>query len=264
MSSLYLPNSACGIYAIFCFTDQKIYVGRTVNRIEKRVNDHFAALRRNAHCNVHLQLAFNRYSADDFGWHIIELCDESELLDREMFWIRFFNSNSRINGFNLTAGGDGILSPSDEVRQRIGNANRKREISEETRHRMSEAQLGKRLRGETIAKISNSLIGNQRTKGRHLSEEERENISVVHKGKILSEDTKKRMSVSKKGHEVSNETRHKISAAKKGKPSNVGFVPTEETRQKMSEAQKGNKNCVGRILSEETRRKISESLKKRQ
>jgi len=52
-----------GIYKITCTANKRIYIGSAVNLL-KRKRDHFNTLRRNNHCNLHMQRAWNKYGPD--------------------------------------------------------------------------------------------------------------------------------------------------------------------------------------------------------
>ena len=122
--------------------------------------------------------------------------------------------------------------------------------------------------------------GNTYMKGKHLSEETRQKMSVNNgrfwKGKHHSADARKKMSESRKGKNNpffgkhhSAETSLKISAALKGKHHSA------ETRRKIAEANKGKHRSAetrlkmsaahkGRTFSEESRRKMSEAKRGKQ
>jgi group I intron endonuclease len=96
----------CGIYILKNINNGKVYVGQSID-IENRFNDHFKSLRNNNHTNKYLQAVYNKYGEDIFECGIIEVCDENELDDREIYWISYLNSNDNQYGYNLTIGGDG-------------------------------------------------------------------------------------------------------------------------------------------------------------
>lgn len=81
------------------------------------------------------------------------------------------------------------------------------------------------------------------------------------RGRRVSDETKQKMSVAQAGKSISEEQKQKLSAMKKGRP---GIPRTEETRRKMSETRKGRPSPLrGRSISEETKQKISETRKNR-
>ena len=91
----------CGIYKITCNVNGKIYIGSSKN-IEIRWNSHKQTLKNKSHKNPHLQNAWDLYGEGEFTFHIIEICDQKDLLMREQFWMDNTNCYDRSVGFNNT------------------------------------------------------------------------------------------------------------------------------------------------------------------
>lgn len=89
-----------GIYKITNKVNEKIYIGQSVN-IEGRCRSH----RRKYHFNNSLLYrAMNKYGINNFTFETIDKCRKEELNDKEMYWIKHYESNG-INGYNITSGG---------------------------------------------------------------------------------------------------------------------------------------------------------------
>lgn len=101
----FLPRDS-GIYCIKNTIDDKVYVGKSVN-IRQRVSRHKSELSHGNHHNPHLQHAWDLYGADVFVAYALELCDKSDLEDKEIYHIQ--NLNATNHGYNLTDGGEGAL-----------------------------------------------------------------------------------------------------------------------------------------------------------
>lgn len=95
----------CGIYKIENIVNGKVYIGQSVN-IYNRWQNHKTKLKLNKHYNTYLQNAWNKYGENNFNFEIVEICDESALSDKEIYYIDYFDSFK--NGYNLTTGGEGM------------------------------------------------------------------------------------------------------------------------------------------------------------
>lgn len=89
-------SSSGVVYAIRHKESGRCYVGSTISE-KKRQTQHFSNLRKNRHCNVHLQRAFAKYGEDAFEWVVLE--NTNDLATQESAWIAKLNSVSE--GFNL-------------------------------------------------------------------------------------------------------------------------------------------------------------------
>lgn len=92
------------IYSITNIINNKKYIGQTA-RFNKRRAEHLTELRTNKHSNQHLQKAFNLYGESLFEIVILEECDDSNLDEREEYWIKYFSSTNKSKGYNIMPGG---------------------------------------------------------------------------------------------------------------------------------------------------------------
>ena len=91
-----------GIYKIENLINHKVYIGQSVN-IERRWIDHRCGYQ--FADEVHLYRAMQKYGINNFSFTVIEQCKKEELNDKEKYWIKFYNSIDRNNGYNRTVGG---------------------------------------------------------------------------------------------------------------------------------------------------------------
>lgn len=89
---------SCGIYKIQNLINNKIYIGQSIN-IEERWMAHKRLL---DDCAIHL--AIQKYGIKNFSFDIIELCDKQLLNEKQIYYIKKYNSLSP-NGYNMTIGG---------------------------------------------------------------------------------------------------------------------------------------------------------------
>ena len=94
-----------GIYKIQNQINKKCYIGQSIN-IERRWQDEkrtaFDQTAKNY--NYPISRAFRKYGLENFTFEILEQCPQSELNNKERYWINYYNSF--FNGYNQTLGGD--------------------------------------------------------------------------------------------------------------------------------------------------------------
>lgn len=90
-----------GIYKITNKLNNKTYIGQSVC-IERRWEEH---IRDNSNSLIHL--AILKYGVKNFTFEVLEECHQSELDEKEIYWIKVFNSFE--DGYNLTLGGRGAV-----------------------------------------------------------------------------------------------------------------------------------------------------------
>jgi group I intron endonuclease len=94
-----------GIYKIENLLDGKKYVGLSTN-IYRRWTDHRRMLMGGYHDNKHLQGAWKKYGEENFVFTILEECEDSQLSDREIYYIKLLQCNNSKFGYNFSTGGD--------------------------------------------------------------------------------------------------------------------------------------------------------------
>ena len=91
------------IYKITNDINEKIYIGKTESSIEKRFKEHCKDAFRDRNEKRPLYSAMRKYGIENFH---IELIEETQCPeDREIYWIKYYNSYK--TGYNATLGGDG-------------------------------------------------------------------------------------------------------------------------------------------------------------
>lgn len=74
-----------GIYQIRNVVNGKVYVGSSVDLINRRSN-HFRQLRKNIHHNIKLQYSYNKHGELSFVFEVVEFVDKPEdLISREQY-----------------------------------------------------------------------------------------------------------------------------------------------------------------------------------
>jgi group I intron endonuclease len=178
-----------------------------------------------------LKNKISKHGKKNFTRTVLEFCQFDNVLEREKYWIKQKNTIFP-NGYNLTKGGDGRLSPTSKKTKDLMSKQRKG-VKQIDRFINAHGEVRGKLRYATYIK-------NQKKsrRGKPMTEETKRKLSIAHQGKAhlpFSEETKRKISVSNKGKIVSKESREKSSKTQKGKKK------SEATKKRMSEARKGKK-----------------------
>ena len=100
-----------GIYKITNTLNGKSYIGQSIN-LEHRLQEH-----KKCEGKSYIHNAIKKYGLNNFSFEIIEECQVSQLDEREIYWINFYDSYYEKNGYNMTFGGDTKHSFSKRVLQ---------------------------------------------------------------------------------------------------------------------------------------------------
>lgn len=104
------------IYKITNKINNKIYIGKTIVSEPVRWQQHIWHAYNNPENDcIKLCNAIKKYGKENFQRDIIEECSDDKLLkEREIYWIKYFNSTNDNIGYNISNGGDGYYKYSDE------------------------------------------------------------------------------------------------------------------------------------------------------
>ena len=94
-----------GIYKITNKINNKIYVGQSIDIIERWKQHGYKAFNSNERAyNSAIHLAFRKYGIENFSLEVLEECKIDELDKKEREWIEKLNSLAP-NGYNMLPGG---------------------------------------------------------------------------------------------------------------------------------------------------------------
>ena len=93
------------IYCAYNKVNQKRYIGQTIQRLCERRGAHYSKI-----SAPYFHHALMKYERTDWDWKIIDYGDnQEELNNKEVFWIRFFDTTNSQKGYNIREGGqDGV------------------------------------------------------------------------------------------------------------------------------------------------------------
>ncbi|MBQ1271702.1 MAG: GIY-YIG nuclease family protein [Clostridia bacterium] len=93
------------IYKITNVINDKVYVGKTLDTIEKRWKEHCRDYKKERCEKRPLYDAMTKYGIENFKISLLEEVSESEINEKEIYWIETLGSFKY--GYNATKGGDG-------------------------------------------------------------------------------------------------------------------------------------------------------------
>lgn len=186
---------ASGIYCIKNINNNKVYIGSAID-LDSRIRGHRHYLNKGKHANRHLQASWNKHGEASFSFIVIERVHKSQLLEREQYWIDFYDAANG-GGYNLrlTASSNLGIKFSDKSKLKM------------VRFGKDNPFYGKTHSEEFKAKLSKLYKGVKR------SEEIKHNISIGHIGRPRSEEIKHKISLTLKGRVLPEETKRKMSEA---------------------------------------------------
>jgi hypothetical protein len=142
------------------------YVGYTKHSIEKRYREHFfpSSLKADTYKNHWLKSLLSERLKPNII--VLEEIDHENRVEKEQFWIKFYKSKYLTNG---TAGGDGMVDPSDYTREKMSKSKMGTKRPPDVCQRISEGGKGRIFTQEMRDKVSQKLHGRmgQFLQGKH-------------------------------------------------------------------------------------------------
>jgi group I intron endonuclease len=129
------------VYKITNILNGKSYIGQTVQKLDRRLNQHKCKKYADSGKSL-ISQAIQKYGFNNFTVETLSYCSSYEMMDKhEIKAIQYFNTVSP-NGYNLTHGGQSQGKKCEEIVQRIASKNRGKTRSLEVRKNVSEAHKG--------------------------------------------------------------------------------------------------------------------------
>lgn len=128
-----------GIYAIYNFISEKIYIGQTKRDIGRRFREHRRHLKNGYHNNPILKNSWDKYGKDSFVYIVLENCDSEKLNEKEIYYGNLISKDSLMNCNPL---GDSVPM-SDSTKEKLKAKRKLRVFDESTKRKISEAHKGR-------------------------------------------------------------------------------------------------------------------------
>ena len=178
-------NKECGIYMIYCVSNNRAYIGSASKSFKRRLSVHLSSLKNNRKCCPILQDCFNKYGEASLDVTIIEsIIDKSIIIKRESYYLEFILKSTSDKKFFKKYGMN--ICP------------------------YGSSTLGIKINPEVVARLTAKKIGRKQTI-EHIENTRKANI-----GRVMSEDTKIKISQSNKGKVCSEYTKQKVREATTG------------------------------------------------
>lgn len=189
------------VYSITNTVNGNIYIGSTVQKLNRRWYDHVVTLKGQRHGNRYLQRAWNKYGEDSFRLDVIErVSGYKKLLEREQHWIdKYYGEGC----YNI---GKAVENP---MKGRTHTKKTRKQLSESNKRAWKNADYRERMDDyysleETIEEKS------RRTKELWESQEYREKVVSAMRGVPKTEEMKESLRAGSKRRWARQEERDAI------------------------------------------------------
>lgn len=136
----------CGIYKITSPVG-KMYIGRAISISSRWYEYKYLKCKR----QPKLYNSLKKYGPENHKFEVLEECAEELLNEREVYYIKLFDTFDTPHGLNLQSGGD-ARKPSEETKLKIGIGNKGKVQTKESNEKNRQAHLNVKQSPETIAK----------------------------------------------------------------------------------------------------------------
>lgn len=245
-----MPHAIYGLYDPRVEPRMIRYVGYTGKGLQSRLREHCSESLQSASC--HRTKWISKLLREGVRPSIIELerVSESTWQERERYWITTLRSSGKLT--NSTDGGEGLINPTKDVRDRI--AAKVSVHSKGNQHRkgiphsaVDRAKISSGLRSSEKAKLSNAARAGRDPHAGMTPEQRNAKIEKIRQSKLgkprapFSEQARRNMSAGHMGLKHTDAVKDKIRAANVGNTRALGNKHTVSARESIRAAKIGSK-----------------------
>jgi group I intron endonuclease len=162
---LEMKKKILGVYKILNIVNGKMYIGSSID-INRRWREHKNSLKCNNHPSIYLQRSWNKNNESSFLFEIIEEVEDCNILiEREQYWMDFYNSYNKNIGYNIApkAGNNSGLKHTDETKEKMRNSAKLTEKSRSEANSGSKNNSSKLTEKDVLSIVSMLLKGYKHT-----------------------------------------------------------------------------------------------------
>jgi group I intron endonuclease len=172
------------IYKITNLINGKVYIGQTYRSLKERMIGY-----KRLRCNEHLKSAIIKYGFDNFKFEIIyETHNINELNEKEIFYIKEYNSTDKTIGYNIDLGGRNKIM-SDETKQKMSKAGKGRKQTKEHVDKRVTRGEGAKKYGRIKTDEDKKYLSENSPKFWEGKKRDEETINKIKESKTLSGDS---------------------------------------------------------------------------
>jgi group I intron endonuclease len=236
------------IYRIINKIDGKSYIGQYCKDNPKQRFTNHKSRARKEDSTEYLYRAIRKHGIENFDFTLICVCDNNELNDLEIKYIKEFNTFGQ-NGYNMTIGGQGIKNykHTPETIEKLRIISTGKFPNDETRKRISEGLMGHGCSDETREKHRINATGVPK------KPETIEKLRLASTGRVVSKETGEKLSKALTGKPKSKEHIDKIKEIKrKLSPEDIKYIrenPDNLTGIQLAEKYNSSRASISRIIN---------------
>ncbi len=236
------------IYRIFNKINGKSYIGQFCKDNPRQRFTTHKSNARNEQNDQYIYRAIRKHGVENFEFSLICKCDNSELDDLEIRYIKEYESFGP-KGYNMTSGGQGVrnFKHDEKTKEKLRISSTGRFPDEETRKRISESLMGHSVSEEAREKMRKASTGVPK------KPETIEKLRKASTGRLVKEETGKKLSKALKGKRKTAEHIAKIKEVKrKLSPDDIKYIrdnPDNLTGVELANKFNSSRASISRIIN---------------